>query len=56
MSANYGIKENYLYIKENLKSTHLIFDSKVNELINLIQIDELMKKYKEWENEELNKI
>ncbi len=39
MSANYGIKENYPYIKENLKVTHLISDSKVKELLNKLELE-----------------
>ncbi len=39
MSADYGIKENYPYIKKNLKLTHLISDSKAEELINKLELE-----------------
>ena len=39
MSASYGIKENYPYIKENLKLTHLLSDSKAEELISKLELE-----------------
>lgn len=39
MSANYGIKENYPYIKKNLKLTHLLSDSTAEELINKLEVE-----------------
>lgn len=39
MSAGYGINENYPYIKENLKLTHLLSDSKAEGLINKLECE-----------------
>jgi len=39
MTAGYGIKENYPFIKENLKLTHLLSDSKAEELINKLELE-----------------
>lgn len=39
MSASYGIKENYPYIKENLKLTHLLSDSRADELISKLELE-----------------
>lgn len=39
MSASYGIKENYHYIKENLKITHLLSDLKAEELISKLELE-----------------
>lgn len=39
MSASYGIKENYPYIKKNLKLTHLLSDSKAEELISKLEVE-----------------
>ena len=39
MSASYGIKENYPFIKENLKLTHLLSDSRAEELISKLELE-----------------
>ncbi len=39
MSAGYGIEDNYSYIKENLKITHQITDSKANDVIEMLKTD-----------------
>jgi len=45
MSAGYGIKEKYSYIRDNLKATYDLNDSEVSEQVDLLrnEIDDLLK-------------